>query len=77
MSISKFILISDSMAGNVVLPQTRIESFSGARAGDERVRRYIRELHVGRHQQGILFIGGNGLKEWKGKPADTPKKVIL
>ena len=73
---SEFVLISDSMAKTVSLPQTDVHSFSGARPNDERVRRFIRNMRVGDNQQAILFLGGKALKQWKNQPARSPAMVI-
>ena len=63
------------MAASLSLPETNVIAFSGARANDHRLTNAIEGLQRGQYQQAILFIGGNGLKQWKGRPADSPEAV--
>ena len=75
MSIARFLLISDSMAKNLELPNTEVVSMSGARNNDWRVIRCLNEIERGQYQQVIFFIGGNGLSDWGNKTANTPHQV--
>ena len=77
MSISKFALISDSMGLNLTLPNTQVFAYSGARPNDQRVIGCINSMRYGEFEQVILFLGGNGLKQWNGAPAVPPAMVNI
>ena len=62
MSVSKMLLLSDSMAASLALPETSLLSLSGVIANDYQLTNAIEGLEPGQYQQAFLFIGGNGLK---------------
>ena len=77
MSISKFAVISDSMGSKLILPNTQVFAYSGARPNDRRVIECINSMRYGDYEQVILFLGGNSLKQWNGAPAVPPAMVNI
>ena len=70
MSISKFLLLSDSMGASLSLPETCILSIRGARANDNRLTDALNAL-----QPGHFFIWWQRPQEWKRRQADSPEAV--